>query len=75
MANVPKIDNAFIKRFARIEKKRAINTRTRKCYFLIVCEGERTEPNYFEALAETLPFGSIELEVEGTGRNTIGLVE
>lgn len=75
MTRVVKIDNAFKKRFERIEKKRAIETRTKRVYFLIVCEGEKTEPNYFKALEKKLPKDTVELQIEGTGRNTIGLVE
>jgi len=74
MARVPKIDNAFKKRFERVEKKRAVNERLKRVYFLIVCEGERTEPDYFSALEKELPVGTVELKIDGTGRNTIGLV-
>ena len=75
MARVEKIDNVWKKRFERQEKKRAIATRDERVYFLIVCEGEKTEPNYFKALEKELPIGTVKIEIEGTGRNTIGLVE
>lgn len=75
MTRVKKIDNAFKKRFERVEKKRSVNTRNKLVYFLIVCEGKRTEPEYFEALAKELTPNTVELNIEGTGRNTIGLVE
>ena len=39
--------------------------------FLIVCEGEKTEPNYFKAFRVK----SAEIVVEGTGCNTVSLVE
>lgn len=39
--------------------------------FLIVCEGEQTEPNYFKAFR--FPAGVV--RVEGTGRNTESLVQ
>jgi hypothetical protein len=74
MARVAKIDNALKKRFEREEKKRKVDTRTKLVYFLIVCEGEKTEPNYFEVLEKELQRGTVELKIEGTGRNTIGLV-
>lgn len=74
MARVQKIDNAFKKRFERVEKKRTINTRVKLVYFLIICEGEKTEPNYFKALEKDLPRGVVELQIDGTGRNTIGLI-
>ncbi len=75
MARVAKIDNVWKKRFERDEKKRIVDTRTKLVYFLIVCEGERTEPNYFSELGKQLPRGTVELKIEGTGRNTIGLVD
>lgn len=52
--------------------------------FLIVCEGEKTEPNYFEALRKMLNekykknFISLKVEcvdIIGKGRNTESLVE
>jgi hypothetical protein len=75
MARVAKIDNALKKRFDREEKKRKVNTRAKLVYFLIVCEGAKTEPNYFAALERELPFGTVELRIDGVGRNTIGLVD
>lgn len=74
MARVAKIDNVWKKRFERKEKKRSVDTRSKLVYFLIVCEGEKTEPNYFSALEKELPKGVVELRIDGTGRNTIGLV-
>ena len=54
--------------------QRAIRQRDRRTFFLIVCEGEQTEPKYFEALGRELPRGSVEVRVVGTGRNTLDLV-
>ncbi|MBF0275208.1 MAG: RloB domain-containing protein [Nitrospinae bacterium] len=41
--------------------------------FLVVCEGKRTEPEYFSAF----PLNSqlLKVKVHGTGRNTLSLVE
>lgn len=75
MARVEKIDNAFKKRFERLEKKRSVDIRYKLVYYLIVCEGEKTEPNYFKALEKELRKGTVEIKIDGTGRNTIGLVE
>lgn len=75
MARVAKVDNAFKKRFDRQEKSRSINTRQKLVYFFIICEGEKTEPNYFKAIGMELPRGTVELRIEGTGRNTISLIE
>jgi hypothetical protein len=49
--------------------QRKINTRKERATFLIVCEGEKTEPNYFRAF-----HGPIEVKAEGYGYNTISLV-
>lgn len=42
--------------------------------FLIVCEGEKTEPSYLEALRVHLRV-SADIEIYGAGRNTKSLVE
>ena len=53
MARKIKIPNEHLKRFARQEQKRKLNVRTKRMYYLIVCEGEATEPNYFEGLKQS----------------------
>lgn len=53
----------------RLERRK--NTRSLRKRFLIVCEGERTEPNYFEAFRVPKKV----YEVIGVGDNTIGLVK
>jgi hypothetical protein len=40
--------------------------------FLIVCEGRRTEPNYFRAFR--VP-ANVQVQIEGKGYNTLSLVE
>jgi hypothetical protein len=78
MARVSKVDNSIKKRFAREEKKRLVGTREKRVYFLIICEGEKTEPNYFEALKKDLPIGTLvvaDMTIKGTGRNTESLVD
>ena len=40
------------KREAKAAKKRKEKVRSKIVRFLIVCEGERTEPNYFKALVK-----------------------
>lgn len=42
---------------------------------LIVCEGEKTEPNYFEAIKGELPLHVVEVKISGEGDNTLRLVE
>jgi hypothetical protein len=77
MARKIKIPNERLKRFAREEQKRKKNIRNKRKYYLIVCEGEATEPNYFEGLKQDLPKGvltSYRIDVEGTGMNTQSLL-
>lgn len=78
MARVAKIDNSIKKKFARIEKTRSVATREKRVYFLIICEGEKTEPNYFKGLRNDLPVGTLviaDMTIEGTGRNTESLID
>lgn len=78
MARKIKIPNEQKKRFARQEQKRKKNTRNKRKYYLIVCEGEKTEPNYFKGLKEDLPKGVLtthQIDITGTGRNTQSLVD
>lgn len=78
MARKIKIPNEHLKRFAREEQKRKKNFRTKRQFYLIVCEGEKTEPNYFRGLKEDLPKGVLtyfQIDIEGTGRNTQTLVD
>lgn len=77
MARKIKIPNERLKRFAREEQKRKKDIRNKRKYYLIVCEGEATEPNYFEGLKQDLPKGvltSCQIDIEGTGRNTQSLL-
>ena len=52
--------------------RRQTKTRETRKRFLIVCEGERTEVNYFKAF--TVP-KKIEVMVKGEGKNSLSLVE
>ena len=48
--------------------KRPFGSIPKRRSYLIVCEGERTEPNYFKALAKILPRNMVEnVVVEGVG--------
>lgn len=73
MARKIKIDNADLKR--REYTKRQRSPKTMVCRILIVCEGEKTEPNYFRAF-NRVQRGSIVYEVEtgGGGINTMTVV-
>lgn len=54
--------------------QRQVATRDELPQFLIVCEGKKTEPNYFESLAAELRV-SVNIRIEGLGDNTDSLVE
>lgn len=78
MARKIKIPNEKLKRFARSEQKRKVGIRSLRRYYLIVCEGEKTEPNYFEGLKGDLPKGVLthyRIDIAGTGRNTLSLID
>ncbi len=63
------------KREAKAAKKRKENTRSKIVRFLIVCEGERTEPNYFQSLVQNRYSEVREEKILGEGRATCALVK
>lgn len=67
---MPKNDRRAKRRNKSAGVERRKNTRSLRKRFLIVCEGERTEPNYFEAFRVPKDV----CEVVGVGYNTIRLV-
>lgn len=73
-ANRIKLEPTLERRYARQEKRR--KTRTIVCKILIVCEGTKTEPNYFEAF-KRLNHGTTvyDIEVKGLGANTTSVVD
>lgn len=73
MARTIKIDNALQKRFARQPKRS--KSRDLVAYFLIVCEGEKTEPNYFKSFPKQVGKTVYDIEFEGGGISTIKVVE
>ena len=75
MANIIKVDNSIIKRTTRVEKKRKLNTKSKEIYFLIFCEGEKTEPNYFKSFKTNVNSYVHSLDVFGEGSNTKDLVK
>src|SRR5690242_21195254 len=52
--------------------RRQVNTRETLQRFLIVCECERTEPNYFNRFR--VPKDVVSIDVHGLGYNTVSLV-
>lgn len=61
-------------RQAKLDKKRKVDTRNVAVSFLIVCEGTRTEPNYFEALIKNRYSDVREVRIEGGGKGTVSLI-
>lgn len=60
---------------AKAAKKRKENVREKLVRFLIVCEGTKTEPHYFEALIKNYISTVREVTIEGKGRATVALVD
>lgn len=61
-------------RKARTSKEIELRSET----WLIVCEGTKTEPNYFKALMEYVKVKTgknVKCKIEGTGRNTESLID
>jgi hypothetical protein len=73
MARTIKIDNALQKRFAKQVKRN--KPRELVTYFLIVCEGEKTEPNYFKSFPKKIGKIIYDIEFEGGGISTLKVVE
>lgn len=74
-------DDLFHKR-KKIRERKAGNRKPKAGSYLIVTEGEQTEPNYFEGLAkrvrEACSGGRIDVpsfDIKGEGRNTVSLVK
>ncbi|HRY33040.1 MAG TPA: RloB family protein [Bacteroidales bacterium] len=77
MAGKVKIDNAVLKRHQARQTERKLDVRAKRTYYVIVCEGEKTEPNYFEGLKKALPPGVLQtcqIDIHGIGDNTLSLV-
>lgn len=77
-------EDLFKKRKREKKKRRENNRLMAPSRYLIVCEGEATEPNYFEGIKLKInsrynvsknSISKIELTIHGTGRNTNDLVE
>ncbi len=63
------------KREAKAAKKRKENIRPKIVRFLIVCEGSKTEPNYFKSLVRDRFSTVREEEIIGEGKSTCALVK
>jgi hypothetical protein len=65
-----------VKKIASKEKEeRPIRIKKYKYLFLIVCEDQKTEPNYFEKFKSQIPEDTIFLKTVGTGRDPFGVVQ
>ncbi len=74
MARKINIDDTVLKRFERKQQKQ-IKSKKILCRILIVCEGEKTEPNYFKKfnLTSNNSF-TYEVQCEGCGEGTMKVV-
>lgn len=66
---------ARLKREHKESKVRKANNREQRVRFLIVCEGTKTEPKYFNALINNCSSIIREVIVNGVGKATVRLVE
>lgn len=62
------------KREAKAARRRKVATRDKIVRFLIVCEGERTEPNYFKELVKDKYSEVRSVDIVGAGRSTCSLI-
>jgi hypothetical protein len=78
-------DQLFKKRQGVKKQKKAANREIAPYRYLIVCEGSKTEPNYFEGIKKLINhkhgdkirvsrINANRIEIDGTGRNTEDLV-
>lgn len=73
-ANRIKLEPALVRRYAKqAQKHEPLRVR---CHILIVCEGKKTEPNYFKAF-KSYNRGTYvyDIDVQGLGQNTLNVVD
>lgn len=63
-----------LQRFSQRTKILRSNYKKLRQHILIICEGEKTEPNYFKSIENKLPRGIVKLDIYGEGKNTLSLV-
>jgi hypothetical protein len=68
------VDKKWNRRGDRCQS-RCVDIRDERQRFLIVCEGTKTEPTYFEAIQKLLPPNVATIEIYGEGANTLSLVD
>lgn len=64
----------LLKRQAKAAKKRESGTRAKIVRFLIICEGTKTEPNYFRSLLTDRHSDVLMTDITGCGKSTCALV-
>jgi hypothetical protein len=60
------------------EEKERIGFLKIRTFVLVVCEGSKTEPNYFNSIKKSLPksvLETIQVDIIGTGTNTLTVVD
>ncbi len=76
MANKIKLETALQKReFCKTDAQRKVGTRELRAYFLIVCEGAKTEPNYFKSFPKMAGNLVFDLTFDGGGISTTKVLE
>ncbi len=73
--NKPNFNDILRELKSKTSNEDKLETRGERYYFLIVSEGEKTEPNYFKDLARQLPEKLVKVETEGVGMDPKNVVE
>lgn len=73
-------DNLFNKRREERKKRKENIEKQKSSNWLIVCEGEQTEPNYFKGAVDAINEGiedkyKLKVKIVGEGMNTVSLVK
>ncbi|MFA6101339.1 MAG: RloB family protein [Victivallaceae bacterium] len=76
MSNIARFSQEEIAaRFPGTQTREVRNIPVRR-YYLIICEGAKTEPNYFKSLRKKLPTDIVRcIDISGTGTNTLSLLD
>ncbi|MBP2659840.1 MAG: hypothetical protein H6Q69_2872 [Firmicutes bacterium] len=74
MAKKIEINSSLQSNFAKTDQSR-VGVRELKAFFLIVCEGEKTEPNYFKSFPKMASNIVFDLQFDGGGISTTKVLE
>ena len=74
MAKKIEINKSLLSSFAKTDQSR-VGVRELKAFFLIVCEGEKTEPNYFKSFPKMAGNIVFDLQFDGGGISTTKVLE